>query len=372
MNSRARFECTMDHRQPDRVPIDLCGTSLTGMRPFCQEQLCHLLGFPEIPSQAHNGIDQRILEWAGTDFRSVGSIVDLPSSHTQKITSTSYIDCWGVHRAFVEGDWQITESPLRGASSEDLNSFQWPEPRIDEKLLATWESQAKDLRSMDQYVVIAEHPVLGILELGCWMCGYDDFLLRLAADPDFVRSFFDKVLEIQLAIVEQYYGALGPYIDLTTSGDDFGTQNGPLLSPTMFETLIAPYFAARIARTKELGKCYYWHHTCGSVVKLLDQIIDCGVDILNPVQTSAAEMSPGPLKDRFGDRIVFWGGVDVQQFLPRALREEVPDHVNGLVHVLGREGGYVMAPAHEIQDDVPAANIVAWIEAVRDPQDSGQ
>ena len=113
----------------------------------------------------------------------------------------------------------------------------------------------------------------GVLELGCWICGYDDFLLRLAADTDFVHSLFDKLLDIQLVVAEQYYSVLGPYIDLTTSGDDFGSQNGPLLSPAMFESLIAPYFSERIKRTKELAQCYFWHHSCGSVVELLDQII---------------------------------------------------------------------------------------------------
>lgn len=364
MNSRERFERTMNHKKPDRVPIDIGGTSLTGMKPQCQENLRRLLGFTGKPIEANNGIDVRILEWAGTDFRSVGAIVDLPSVHSRKLSSGAMIDCWGIRRDFFHGEWQITRSPLRGATLDDLKSYQWPEAVVDETQLARWERQAQQLRAQGQSVVVAEHPVYGILELGCWMCGYDDFFLKMAADTDFVRCFFDKFLEIQLAVIEQYYPVLAPYIDLTTSGDDFGAQNGPLLSPRMFESLIVPYFSARINRTKELGQCYYWHHTCGSVVKLLDQIIDCGVDILNPVQTSAAEMDPRLLKDRFGDRLVFWGAVDVQQFLPQAAREAVPDHVRALVRVLGEDGGYVMAPAHEIQDDVPAENILAWVEAV--------
>jgi uroporphyrinogen decarboxylase len=172
------------------------------------------------------------------------------------------------------------------------------------------------------------------------------------------------VLEIQLAVIEPYYRALGPYIDLTTSGDDFGMQTGPLLSPGMYADLVAPYFRERIRRTKEIAGCWFWHHSCGSVHALLDEMIACGVDILNPVQTSAAKMEPERLKADFGDRIVFWGAVDVQQFLPRATAEEVRRAVPELARVLGREGGYVMAPAHEIQDDVPAENIVAWVEAM--------
>ncbi len=365
MNHRERFACTMAHQPPDRVPIDIGGTSLTGMRPRCQERLRQLLGFPKSPQDPENRTDPRILEWAGADFRAVGGIVDLPSVHTRVLSPEAHVDCWGIQRDLVDGDWQITRHPLSGASLDDLRAFAWPEPRVHETHLRRWEAQARTLRQENRYVVVGEHPVFGILELGCWMCGYDQFLLKLVDDPDFVRYFFDRVLEIQMAVIGQYYPVLNPYIDLTTSGDDFGGQNGPLLSPAMFETLVAPYFSARIKRTKELASCYYWHHTCGSVFKLLDQIIDCGVDILNPIQTSAADMQPARLKERFGDRLVFWGGVDVQQFLPRAKPEEIPEQVRDLVGTMGKKGGYVMAPAHEIQADVPPENIVAWMDALR-------
>ena len=361
MTPRERFACTMAHRAPDRVPFDIGGTPLTGMRPHCQERLCRLLGF----SPPGRGLDERLLQWAGTDFRFVGNIVDLPSPHTRRISATESVDSWGIRHAAVDGEWQITGYPLRDATVEDLRRFVWPEPRVDEGRLQAWQAQARKLREEGKYVVVASHPVFGILELGCWMCSYDDFMLKLAGDPDFVRLFFDKFLAIQLAVAEQYYAALGPYIDLTTSGDDFGMQGNPMLSPDMFGELIAPYFAARIRRTKEIAKCYYWHHSCGSVARLLDQIIGCGVDILNPIQTSAAEMDPAELKRRFGDRIVFWGAMDVQQFLPRATPNEVAAHTRALVRVLGKDGGYVMAPAHELQDDIPAENIAAWVEAVR-------
>jgi uroporphyrinogen decarboxylase len=221
MNSRERFDCTMGHRTPDRVPIDVCGTSLTGMRPRCQENLLAVLGFSGDAVHTHQGIDVRILEWAGTDFRSVGAIVDLPSKHTQKLSPRARIDCWGIRRDLTAGQWQITISPLRGASVDDLKSYQWPEARVDEKQLAIWERQAKKLRDQDQHVIVAEHPVYGMLELGCWMCGYDDFLMRCAADVDFVHLFFDKVLEIQLSVIEQYYSVLGPYVDLTIPSPRF-------------------------------------------------------------------------------------------------------------------------------------------------------
>jgi len=362
MNSRERFKRTMQHQQPDRVPIDIGGTSLTGMRPGCQQNLRQLLGFP--PSEKNSRIDERILQWAGTDFRSVGAIISLPGPHQRKISPQAEVDCWGIRREVIDGEWQITQYPLRGATLADLKAYPWPEPHIDEKLLEKWEQEARALKAENRYVVVAEHPVYGILELGCWMCGYDDFFMKMALEPNFVRCFFNKFFEIQMAVIESYYAVLGPYVDLTTSGDDFGGQNGPLLSPEMFTGLVAPYFTARIQRTKELMPGYFWHHSCGSVYKILDQIIDCGVDILNPIQTSAAQMDPARLKQEFGDRLVFWGAVDVQQFLPHLPATAIPEKINELVRVLGQDGGYVMAPAHEMQDDIPPENIVAWREAV--------
>jgi uroporphyrinogen decarboxylase len=353
----------MARKQPDRVPFDICGTVLTGMRPLCQQKLRKVLGFSE-PAKPERA-DERLLQWAGSDFRTIGDIVPLPGPHKRKISDTENVDCWGIRREKIDGEWQIAGSPLKGATLDDLKAFQWPEPRVDEKQLAIWQQQAKQWRDDGRYVVVASHPVYGILELGCWMCGYDDFLLKMALEPDFVKLFFERFLEIQLAVTDQYYGALGPYLDVTTSGDDFGMQCSPMFSPDMFGELIAPYFAARIQRTKAVGKCYYWHHSCGSVYRLLDQIIGCGVDILNPIQTSAADMDPAGLKKKFGDRIVFWGAMDVQQFLPFAKPGEVAAHARELAAVLGYNGGYVMAPAHEMQDDIPPENIVAWVEAVK-------
>jgi uroporphyrinogen decarboxylase len=186
MKSRDRFELAIQHRTPDRVPLDIGATSLTGMRPSVQRRLREILGFTGKPIPANNGIDERVLQWAGTDFRSVGAIIDLPNLRRDAENSPS-VDCWGVRRELISGEYQITHYPLRGATLEDLRAYPWPEPHVDDALLDRWESQAKTLKQEDQYAVIAEHPVYGILELGCWMCGYDDFLMRMVMDTDFVR-----------------------------------------------------------------------------------------------------------------------------------------------------------------------------------------
>lgn len=356
LTSRERFALTMAHRSPDRPPIDIGATSLTGMHPALAQRLRELLSLPD---------HEAILRWAGTDFRAVGGIQNLRSPHTRTASPTRVVNCWGIQSDLVDGQWQITGHPLREASRADLARFAWPDPELDEARLAELHARAATLRQEGRWVVVGEHPVLGVLELGCWMCGYDDFMLKLAAEPDFVRDFNDRILAIQLRVIEQYYAALGGLIDLTMSGDDFGAQNGPLVSPAMFGELVAPWFRERIARTKALANCYYWHHSCGSVFALLDQLLACGVEILNPIQTSAAGMDPISLKRAVGDRLVFWGAVDVQQFLREATPEQVAAGVRELVAVLGQDGGYVIAPAHVMQADIPAENVIAWVEAMR-------
>lgn len=374
MTSRERFRAAMEHSLPDRVPIDIGGTSLTGMRPLAQKRLAEVLGFRGEVPRANHGFDERIMQWAGTDFRSVGHLIGMPSVHTRRISETSSVNYWGCCWDLIDGDWQLTGNPLAGVTTcEELRAYPWPDPVVPEGDLRQFEEQAKRLKQEGKYVIIAEHPICGVMELGCWLFGYGRYMEAMACEPDLINAFSDKILEIQLKVIEQYYGVLGQYLDVTTNGDDFGTQRGPFLSVEMFDRMIAPYFAERIRRTKQLApQCHFWHHTCGSAFSLLPSMLRCGVEILNPIQTSAYQMEPALLKQHFGDRLVFWGAMDVQQFLPHATPDEVGRHARWLVETLGKDGGYVMSGAHEILDDIPPENIVAWIEAVRTSSAPGQ
>ncbi len=365
MMFRERFQATMAHHDPDRPPLDLGCTSLTGLAPGVQGRLMAVLGLAKDGPRDHNHVAESLLAWSGSDFRGVGGVLTLRGTLARTVSPTENIDCWGVRRKLLGGYWEIVESPLKGASINDLEAFPWPDPELDDGLLASLRAEARRLAEETPYVVVAEHPVFGILELACWMCGYDEVLTRLALEPDFVHAFFRRYFTIQMRVIEQYYEAVGEYADLTMSGDDFGTQSGPLMSPAMFREFIAPYFSERITRTKALGPRYYWHHSCGSIARLLEDIIACGVDILNPIQTSAVDMAPAALKEAAGDRLTFWGAIDVQDLLRNATPSEVAACVHETIATLGRDGGYVVAPAHNIQDDVPPENIVAMIEAAR-------
>lgn len=361
---RERFARTLAHEQVDRPPLDLAGTALTAMHPMAATGLAEYLGFSGAPTGRYTKFDERVLKYFDVDFRRVGDILAPEGGLAEVVSPTERIDVWGVRRIYTGRHWDIVGHPLRGATREDLRKFPWPDPeRISPDLIDKFKKEAQYLFYETDYVVCAEHPVYGILELGCWMCGYDDFLMRLVIDRAFVTEFFEMVLAYQKKVIDIYYGAIGPYIHFTSSGDDFGMQSGPMISPKVFRELIAPYFAERIRHTKKYTKAAYLHHTCGSVVQLIPTLIDIGVDILNPIQPQAAGMEPDMLKRQFGDKLCFHGGVDTQQLLRSGEPEEVEAAVSRLIETLGANGGYILAPAHNIQEDVPPENIVAMYEA---------
>ena len=134
------------------------------------------------------------------------------------------------------------------------------------------------------------------------------------------------------------------------------------MSVNMFDELIKPYLKERISHTKSYTDAFYQHHTCGSVHVLIPSIVECGVDVLNPIQPGTHHMEPDRLKTDFGDQLSFWGGIDTQHLLPEGNPEDVKEAVKSIVSIMGSDGGYILSPAHCIQPDVPAENVIAIYE----------
>jgi len=366
LSPRQRFARIMDHQEADRVPLDLAGTSLTDIDPKVADKLREILGFQGDPSGPYQVFDERILRALEIDFRRVGGLIGsgnrpVPGHPDQQI------DMWGVVRAWTGKYWDIIHFPLKDAQLEDLEHYPWPEPQqwISESQLMAYREEARRLWQETDYVVVAEHPVYGVFELGCWMCGFDDFLLKVAQNPGFIRRLFDILLALQKDFISPYYQAVGDYIHMTTSGDDFGMQTGPLISPRAFRDLVKPYYAERIAFTRQYTRGYYWHHSCGSIYALIPDLIECGVDILNPIQPGAARMEPERLKAEFGDRLCFHGGFDTQNVLPFGTQPTIEAEVARVMNAMKENGGYIFSAGHNIQDDVPAENVLAMYQAAR-------
>jgi len=372
MGRREDFYSIINHKQPEKLIVDLGGNPLSSMEGNSMYKLMELLGY-EIPEQIENQpfgkvrkLDEKVLRYFNIDTRSVGSILHPNKSQYKKISDNEYIDEWGIKRKFTGMYWENNEFPLKGATREDLYNYSWPDPDyIDEGELEACEKQAKYLFEETDYIVCAEHPVYGIFELGCWMCGFDDFLLKIALDKDFIKSFFEIVLNYQKKVIEKYYGRLGKYIHYTSSGDDFATQESLFISPDSFRELVKPFFKERINYTKSFTNAAYLHHSCGSVFPIIEDLIDSGVEILNPVQPKARDMGADNLKQSFGNKIVFHGGFDTQDILPFGTKASIEEEVSRITKILNKNGGYIFATSHNIQEDVPPENIVYLFEAVK-------
>jgi len=269
------------------------------------------------------------------------------------------VDEWGVHTYHDAHD-----NPLRGVSREDLKRYPWPAP-VDPRMLEGLRDDAKRLHDHTEYALVGSMVVHGFFEGGCRLRGYEQFILDCALDPDWVRSFFDILLEIGSQRMDAYLDAVGDYLHILWLGDDVCTQRGPYISPVLYRTLVKPYFAEQIRRIKRKTGACIMHHCCGSCYRLIPDYLDIGVEILNPVQPEAADMDHARLKAEYGDRLSFWGGIGMQHVLAEGKPRDVEAAVKRAFAELGRGGGYVLAATHTFTEDIPPENILALYEAGR-------
>jgi Uroporphyrinogen-III decarboxylase len=342
MTHRERFFNVVTHKKCDRVVLDLCGC-------------------PQTQIYDRRLITEEFLLKYDIDTRIVGGM-PTPQTVHNRVENDIHYDSYGIGYKQLYGYSEICVNPLRDKDIDYIMAYPLPEVKdINVNIIKEWANKAEWLHTNTDYAVIAEHPVLGVFEIGCWMFGFDDYLYRLAAEPEVVHAFSERILEYQKGMIELYYGQLGKFIDCTTSGDDFGTQTGTFTSPDMFDDLVKPYFKERITYTKKFTDAFYQHHTCGSVHSLIPNLIDCGVDILNPIQPGTYMMEPERLKADYGDKMSFWGGIDTQHLLPEGNVDDVKNEVKRILKIMDCEG-YILAPAHNIQKDVPFENLEAIYE----------
>ncbi|MDR0761271.1 MAG: hypothetical protein LBF74_14365 [Treponema sp.] len=358
MTPRERFFETVSHRQVDRAVFDLCGCPQTQIDyQETRDALGACLGFTGAPRGGFP-LDERILEYLDIDTRIVGGMPTPKTVHDRTEGDIRY-DSYGIGYRFINGHYEICHNPLKDCTIDEMMAYPLPEAAdLDRALIGEWARRARFLHETTDYAIIAEHPVLGVFEIGCWLFGFDDYLYRLAAEPELVHAFSRRILDYQKGVIDIYYNELGPWIDCTTSGDDFGMQTGTFISVDMFNEFIAPYFSERITCTKKYTSAFYQHHTCGSVYSLIPSLVKCGVDIINPIQPGTFMMEPERLKKDYGSVLAFWGGIDTQKLLPCGSQEEVEAEVKRILSTMGNEG-YILSPAHCIQQDVPAENIAA-------------
>lgn len=366
---RERLKSTLEHQPVDRCPIDLGGTPQSTIDDaLAVRELAAYLGYFGEPPGDYDKFDRRILEHFDIDFRRAGGLVLFDTNYSRKISDTEMVDCFGIRSRFSGTYWDIVSSPLQDAELDDLASYTLPKvSQIPPEVLDDWAAQARILCEQSPYVVVGEHPIYGVLELACWLCGYDHIMLMLALNPEFIHLLFGKILEFQKSIIREYYSRLGPYIHITTSGDDFGTQKAMFMSPEMWREFIKPYLKERIAYTRKFTDAVYMHHSCGAIFEIIPDLIEIGVKILNPIQPTAAGMDPRRLKAVYGKAVTFHGGLDTQEVLPSNSFRKIDEAVGILLEIMDPcdGGGYIFAPAHNIQGDVSPASVARVYSAAQ-------
>jgi len=374
---RDRALTALGHREPDRVPLDLGSTHVTGIALVAYERLAHHLGLDDPEPDIVDDVQQvalpheRVLEHLGVDtrglFPATSNSIRVPL--VEAGTYWEYRDEWGlVHRMPRDGGLYFTlvESPLRGPAPDRdaLARYPWP-IAADPSRITGLADLARAYRGAG-YCVVLKGLCAGLCEVACRLRGMEDFLCDLVADPATAGWLLDHILALKIAFWEMALLALAPWVDVVLEADDYGTQDSQLISPRIFRDTFKPRLAElfRAIRSHAPGAKLLFH-SCGSVREIIPDLIEIGVDALNPVHVRAAEMEPNGLKRDFGDALCFWGGgVDTQNVLPFGTPGDVRDDVRRNVDALAPGGGYVFSTIHNIQADVPPANIVAMYEAL--------
>ncbi len=365
MTSRERVLAAIRHQMPDRVPMDFGGTAMSQANPEFLRQMRLALGL-KLPSDRDDGgswVDEAIQMYLGTDLRFVP--LNPPLAVLKDIDPAAYLKALEAKERSQAAPKDIKTTAVKhdfylaGKSYDEIKAIA-PNPPPPPKYLDWIISRAKSCRESGYATTFWVSS--GFFEIGCAMRGYDQFAMDLLCETDIVKAIFDRLLVEKLSQIESIIKPLANYIDIFCFGDDFGMQNAPFMSPQTFDEIIKPYFDQHYGAVhKAAPESFLFHHSCGSVYRLLDSMIDMGVDILNPIQPLAAEMEPERLKAK-GGRLCFHGGIDLQELLPFGRPEEVRSEVERQKHVLGEGGGYICAPAHALPDDVPVENILAMFD----------
>jgi len=386
MTSRERVIATLRYEEPDKVPIDLGAMGSTGIMAIAYNRLKKELGLNEettIISDLNQQLaepEQALLEYFEIDVISLENsfnVIDddwigwhLPDGSYANIRKNNLPTRNESGWILTDGDriksrmmpsslyFESCNPILEHAESDnDLNKYQGSF-FTDEHLL-NLERKAKRLYEETGYAVMGGFGG-SIVEEAEVLRGWSNFMMDLLENPEFAELLMQKILDVHLVNLEGYLQAVGPYIQIIQMGDDLGAQNAPQISPDLYRTLVKPYHKKLYDYVKNNSDLYLFMHSCGSVYDLIPDFIDTGVDILNPVQFSAAKMDSRRLKSEFGNKITFWGGgIDTQHLLPFGNPEEIARQVEEQINIFSPGGGYVFAAVHNIQANVPVDNILA-------------
>lgn len=374
MNSRERILKTLNHEEPDRIPFDLAGSVWTGITHRAYQNLRKHLGLRETEAEWSDVIQQivipskEMLNELKVDTRGIFPL----TSHNWDVYSKlkdcgdyrEYLDEWSfVHHFPKNGYWfSLVKSPLDGVDFEQkgiVENFPWPDAANKLRFKGLRE-KAIQFQSEDK-IVMTKGLCAGLFEMHQRIRGMTNAMIDPLMVPVNSDKLVGKLADLKIEFWDASLGELGDVVDIVGEGDDYGTQLSQLISPEQFRAYYKPHFARVLKFIKEKAPAVKLiFHSCGNVRPIIPDLVEMGVDILNPVHITATGMEPVQLKKDFGESIVFWGGgVDTQKVLPTGTQQEVTDNVKKNIDALAPGGGFVFSTVHNIQAEVPPENIMA-------------
>ncbi len=405
LESRERVLCTLNHRQPDRVAVDLSGHRSSGISAIAYRRLRDYLGLESRPLRVYDPVqqlaivDDDVLDRFGVDTIEMGRGFAHENAAWVDWVLPNGMPCqmpvWAKPER-LEGEWILrSETGRRIATLPDgaLYFEQCHFPFIENEdfehipeamkecmwtaiasppgpLVAGPDGPQRLRRGAENLRRNSSRAIIGLfggnlLETGQFLFRNDNFFMLLAGEPKKAHDFLDRLVQIHLANLENFLEQVGDLIDIILFGDDLGMQTGPQISPAMYRKFFKFRHQRMWARAKELADVKVMLHCCGGVRELLPDLIEAGLDAINPVQINCMGMNPKELKAEFGNDLVFWGGgCDSQRVLTSGTPEDVRGHVIDLLEIFSPGGGFVFQQVHNILADVPPENIVAMFEAV--------
>lgn len=369
LSPRERVALTLNHQEPDRVPISLGGSAnhLTERRflllkdhfGFTVPERRTLVGFYTTPDY------NPLLERLGTDMRFLH--IRPPAGYISNPLLDGFqpfVDEWGLHHELVSGYYNMEGAPLANLqSAAELDQFPWPDP-TDPLRVAGLKEEVEHLYHNTQYALVAHRPVYGnAWEMCRLLLGVERSLMMVAVEKELFRAVFDKISEVLDGFYDAFLDVIGPYVQIVEMAEDVGTNAGPMFNPKIYRDIMLPFHKRSVERIKKKAPgAKVMLHCDGAIQRFLPYFIEAGFEILNPIEAHLPGMDPAKLKEDFGKDLVFMGGVDVKNVLTKGTRADIRQEIRTRIEQMGHGGGYILAPAHNFGDDIPLENMLYFFE----------
>jgi len=402
LNSRERIILSINHKQPDKVPVDLGSSTVTGISATAYNNLKKYLKV-ESPTRIYDviqqlaNVDMGIIDLFGVDALDINR-VSAENNDWYVVSlgdgSKAEYPSWFRPVKVEDGSWYTKDEqgiliskmsagatffdqmyyPYENGYPETFNNLKDALKKISwivhshASNLNTNELRARllELKESTNKALVMSGGVK-LLEYGFFIRRMDNFLMDMITDQEKVSEMLDILVDMHLASLEKKCRTLGNIVDVIRFGDDLGMTSGPFMDPDTFRKLLKPRYKILCDYVKKNSKMKIFLHSCGSIKQYIPDLIEAGFDILNPVQTNCYDMDPLELKREFGKDITFWGGgIDTSSVINRGTPEEVRKDVLNRCEIFSKDGGFVFAPIHNILSEVPPQNIVAAYNAVRE------